>query len=1180
MDPSSNIDSKIGADAINPKPPSAGNLSSKEANSNPLLKDSKRIIKKMIVMDTSRLKGLGIESTIKNAMSKLGKGRQSTVKRTPHVNNEFHFDFLGKSIKVEPPTFTPFTPTNAQPTLTSPKVPETIIKTEREREQNSVTVKPAVTVIKQIYRPGVPFPATSNSTTDPVPVQPKSNNDKPMLIHPVIQLPRQSNPASANTVSFQSGKVMSPPISVIKTVTQSTSVPSTSNINVPSSTIPSVRGHVQSNCNAKVVPSQTNSPVIKVESTAPSTASDGKKIKVLSNVSLVDGKSKLLEIDKLSSKNLKFTNVIKGTDKSPPKATHSSSNSAGKPELPSHSNAMPAKVPVDRTTKFIHVIKGPEEYQPRTTASVPITVNAPVFVQSSTAKSFPTGGNHVIKGPEERQPRTTASAPITVNVPVFPQSSTTKPLPTGVKLTASVNLRPQSVSDEMHTRTTRLIFHAGKQHVKPTITSAMPAKTEEEKFASKNLKISSSADGMNKTIPPKILNFSNVSCGGAAKTGFLNYSVRPSYPTSKPIRTEVNTIPPKNVIFTNTSRPTIQTTNATRKPTMPLYPPPSTPTKTEFVEIKPHNFNQPNCKSSKESPLYNVPKPPISKVAKPVPSTSSTSAATEVATKQLVTTDENIEIRKPSTQKYLIKSTVSTVSSEMTVSDNEARYRRFHEAVWSTNNPRTYARHNIKRLLSDKIIKKSRPPGVTIVEHGVDGPTSEIFNPERMDQMNDQDVTSNVTCDSKSESAKSEASTEAQNDKFVLLTTEPLQSNPVTSVPKPVDDNIGVLDNEPMDVDIETGKATSVPMETSSHCNQSQVDDSVQSSPSPVNISENNFCGFSVEEVNAGHLLISQIKAILSENRRHKTTWVSAKIASETEKKMVDQDSKHWSLNLKAGLLEEKIDKDVKVTQKHVQPSTETELCQPNVVKEPISTGLNLLPTQTSNETELELGLSPSKTPVIEDADDEISDIDLIHRSKPKCTGSTMNRRAIFKSIELHRKSVLPATTDDDESELSLSVRPPRPKLRRSRQKQTLEQLKVQQHAHVSLLKRFVQTDSDYDNLSEEVLMSFIDSVDRRIEVLENQVKDCFKSKICVDDLNVEAISEQSVTSSVDIMKELEEPVKSSESVTKPQIVNPSKDSSNIHSQLDSAATGDAERPEPIIPSNFDATDSEHRQGE
>lgn len=68
-----NVDSKTNADATNQETSNPNvNVTN---NVNPLFKDQKRVIKRMIVMDTSKLKGLGIESTIKNAMSKLEKGK-------------------------------------------------------------------------------------------------------------------------------------------------------------------------------------------------------------------------------------------------------------------------------------------------------------------------------------------------------------------------------------------------------------------------------------------------------------------------------------------------------------------------------------------------------------------------------------------------------------------------------------------------------------------------------------------------------------------------------------------------------------------------------------------------------------------------------------------------------------------------------------------------------------------------------------------------------------------------------------------------------------------------------------------------------------------------------------------------------------------------------------------------
>lgn len=80
MDSKFGVEEKIGGDAV---PQVANNLTHLTGNAtkniNPLFKDQKRVIRKMIVMDTSKLKALGIESTIKNAMSKLEKGMQGAT---------------------------------------------------------------------------------------------------------------------------------------------------------------------------------------------------------------------------------------------------------------------------------------------------------------------------------------------------------------------------------------------------------------------------------------------------------------------------------------------------------------------------------------------------------------------------------------------------------------------------------------------------------------------------------------------------------------------------------------------------------------------------------------------------------------------------------------------------------------------------------------------------------------------------------------------------------------------------------------------------------------------------------------------------------------------------------------------------------------------------------------------
>lgn len=82
MDSRVNINSKINADAMSQQGMSNCNsmVSKEPLIVNPMFKDQNRVIKKMIMMNTSKLKELGIESTIKNAMSKLEKGKSAILK--------------------------------------------------------------------------------------------------------------------------------------------------------------------------------------------------------------------------------------------------------------------------------------------------------------------------------------------------------------------------------------------------------------------------------------------------------------------------------------------------------------------------------------------------------------------------------------------------------------------------------------------------------------------------------------------------------------------------------------------------------------------------------------------------------------------------------------------------------------------------------------------------------------------------------------------------------------------------------------------------------------------------------------------------------------------------------------------------------------------------------------------
>lgn len=76
MNSNPNIEGKINADAMHTESANRTSDMSKESSIvNPILKDQKRVIRKMIVMNTNKLKELGIEATIKNAMSKLEKGK-------------------------------------------------------------------------------------------------------------------------------------------------------------------------------------------------------------------------------------------------------------------------------------------------------------------------------------------------------------------------------------------------------------------------------------------------------------------------------------------------------------------------------------------------------------------------------------------------------------------------------------------------------------------------------------------------------------------------------------------------------------------------------------------------------------------------------------------------------------------------------------------------------------------------------------------------------------------------------------------------------------------------------------------------------------------------------------------------------------------------------------------------
>ncbi len=911
--------------------------------------------------------------------------------------------------------------------------------------------------------------------------------------HPVVHLIRTSHPttASPSNVVIQSVKLITPQVPATINIVQSTSVPVKSVprvqpliIKSTTSTLPTIKPQhgvpIQTNCSSKIVESQTtdtdNSLLINTESNLSSSASDGKKIKILSDVSLNDGKAKLLEIDKLSSKNLKLTNVIKGTDNASSKPTiHPNVDSIVNPELTKCSRpSVPSKAEIDKmsSTKFTNVIHRTEESQPRSSNSV-------------------------------RQPE-----------PVYSASTMFKPLRSGTKVSSSVNLNVNDGIDKCAPKPPTF-YVSTNQPISSSSTSSMPTNIEHRKTASKYLK-----------IPAKILNFSNNNEAYTSKSPFPRLPFKPpSHTISKPSSTiGIDNISTRNVIFTNATKSTVYFTSSTSKPSTPMYSA-SVATRSDSGEVKHNETNSPHYKAhykgAKEYPLQT----PVYKIVKPdTAPTSSTSPSIEVLTKKLVTTDENIEIIIPKRQKYLSTKDKSGLHERTPIYDAT---KPFQDVLWATNNPRTYARHNVKRLLSDKIIKKTQSQEESVQNVQISQP-SEISIP--METSETMEISIPVETD------KNDTKSGVQSD-----------TSPVECGTKP--ENVkSVFHAEPEPLcSISTSNAT--------------LDDPTQSTdvtePSAT-VSENNFYGFTIEEINASALVLNQTKAILSRKR----TMAAPKFENKNvnEIKTVDCDKDNWILNYETGLLEEKANKDVSmvVDQQNVSPPSEPDkkkeerkLSQENAVfesgtMEQISSAATTVLNDTTkvrlNSTTLDDSPVPTKLPVIEDADDEISDIDLAHRSK--CTGNALtptvkNRRAILKSVELHRKAFMPATTDDESERSSLCVRPPRPKLRKFRQKQTVEQLKIQQSAHVNLLKRFTQTNADSDNLNDESLVYFIDGVDERIKVLQDQVECCFNPQNR-DDLNVESINlaEQVVSTDVSTI----ESVKTSEIVTESnEIVKPSE---------------------------------------
>lgn len=1104
MDTKLNIDSEISGDAMNQVTRSPN---SNVTNVNPLFKDQKRVIKKMIVMDASKLKGLGIESTIKNAMSKLEKGKKIVLRKRSIRNYKENLPkFSGNHRKQEQPTLKPANVHSMH----------TVVKSEFE--PNIASVKSTDTIIKHLVQPEMPVSTQKVSVPSHSMAAKSSTHHVVHLVRPTIS----STSPPVNNTAFQPVNLSTPAVPVMKKIAHIKAVPATSTnrvhqIIMSSKSTPIIQQNIGSTtqshfknikrCSSEVVQppttkSTTDNPLIKTENTV---ASDGKKIKILSDVSLNDTKAKLLEIDKLSSKNLKFTNVIKGTDKSSSKPTVHVSNPGSAERIPSYSKPAPE---IDKGTnlKFTNVINATVETQPRSTFYTSNSIHPPVTSPLHTSKPFKCEVNNpnstnVIEGIGKSAPKLTFQFSNSTKKPVRSSSTSSISVQIEDKQTAAKNYKFTNVSGGMNQSQ---FANVANQPVRSSYSASTSVKSE------------------NKTYSSKILNFSNIAEGLTSrstvhKSDSINQPTRPSCTSStiKHVKPGINNNSSPNVNFANANalRSAIHLSNSTTKP-VPMYSP-YVPPKTERDEVKPNDLNLLSAKATKEIPLRNTMKPSIFKF-KPVSSTCSTSA--EVPTKQSATTDENLQLFLPSKQKYLgKKERIGINIGKPTIINDPTK--RFQDVLWATNNPRTYARHNIKRLLSDKIIKKSRLQEEKVQNETVSMETDNSEVP--CDAMP-------LECDLKLEK---------------LTSTDLLDSKLISGQSR-------------ADVRESTSKS------------HSDVQFKVNSA-NPVTVSENNFYGFSIDEANESSSFFNQIKTIMSIVRPRTEAALEIRTEKEKEIKTVDFDNGEWILNCETGVLEKQIDTNVTTTMNQCDaPSTSDtirNLSQLNTVNESDSTKqssstkqvlkdapkIDPLQSQLNSETSTTSPI-PLKIHLIEDADDEISDIDLVHRSKAKCTGSTItpsvkNRRAILKSIELHRKAFMPATTDD-ESELSLCVRPPRPKIRRSRQKQTVEQLTIQQNAHVSLLKRFTQTNDD-EHFNDETMSFFIDSMMDRIGKLENQVKCCFnpenRSELSVE---TNSFSERNVSTHIDSVAEENDSLISSEIVTNNnELVKPSENLSSVN---------------------------------
>lgn len=880
---------------------------------------------------------------------------------------------------------------------------------------------PPIRIVKHVIRPTFP---SSNSTNT-------------VAVHSTPSAP------SASTVKTSTASIQST-ISRI----QPTSISSKSTISIQNSL---ENSKVNS---AKIVESQTIKGSGKTEGTVPTVANDGKKIKILSDVSLNDAKAKLLEIDKISSKNLKLTNVIKGTDESPSQTAVHTSSSITKPIMSLCSTSVPLKGKIDKINsknlKFINVIKGTQESPSQST----VTSNSAASLCSTSTHTDIKSKNlkfTIIKKTETRPSQAAILLSTSTSRPTIPMCSSSVPLKAKIDNTLPQKLKLTSKqTEESSLQSVIYISDSSSRPTVPFCFKAIPKQAiqaKDDQTKSKNLK------------------FINVVKGAES----LKSAVQISSPSSKPstslyttsasTTSEIDDNLSKNLKFTNVIKGTVQSSEQSA------------------IHMSNSKGIMPKCSTSA----------PFKAVSDNMP---------------FPTSDQPIEMLMPAKQKQITK---RHRSSEPCPIDDKTTY---HDVLWATNSPRTYERNNVKRLLSAKIMEKSRIPDESVVQ----SIPSKIENEEAISR-------GDIKCEDQCEVMP------VKNLKL-LLKSKPISNHqtPLTSTTVPTADNF-----------------VKEPSKTNS-----------------VSATRRTFNGFSNDDIVASATVLDRINSVVTKSRLKEATFIdytALDVAHESELQNVECDNEHWVLNCETGVLEKNINEDkeeelslkgdlsfksnpVHESNPIKQSSPITTISEHNVLN--ISSKSSPKTLKDNNSTIDDISISPSKTFVTEDADDETSDIDLVDRSKTKCTGGTTtpavkNRRAILKSIELHRKAFNPATTDE-ESEISLCVRPPRPKLRKYRHKQTVEQLKNQQNAHVSLLKRFNRGDSDCDVWDIEALSYFANSVMNRIELLESQVKCCFdQHKHKESNVENNSLLEQSLMNA---------------NIENSETVNPSECSINMNSQL------------------------------